>query len=126
MFIPRRLPVPKKPENTAISIFVDHIHRHRKGHGLDRTIFRLCLSPICLKPMVYEALPPIRPMRIAVRVSRPLTLNNTFADRETLFYILTLYAKGQFSSYLYSKPEVKQKAFRKTESFYKHVFCRSL
>jgi hypothetical protein len=75
--------------------------------------------------MVYEALPPIRPMRIAVRVSRPLTLNNTFAGRETLFYIPTLYAEGLFLSYPYSKPEVKQKAFRKMESFYKQVFCLS-
>jgi len=75
--------------------------------------------------MVYEALPPIRPMRIAVRVSRPLTLNNAFAGRETLFYILTLYAEGLFLSYLYSKSEVKQKAFRKMESFYKQVFCLS-
>jgi hypothetical protein len=88
----------QRNKNMAISIFPNHIYRHRKVSGLGRTISRLCLSPTCLKPMVYEALPPIRPMQIAVRVSLPLA-RYTSASRETLFiYILTPYARVYFSS----------------------------
>jgi hypothetical protein len=66
-------PNAEKFKATTIHTF-DHIRRHRKDSGLGRTITCLCLSPICLSPVFYEALPPTRPVQAAVRASRPCLL----------------------------------------------------